>query len=296
MKTFIKNLFLLLALPTVLFLCQTLPAAVTFTVTPSAVSNTYSGFITLQIGGLTNTEKVVVEKFLDLNTNGVIDGTDWLGQQFALQDGTNFVIGGVTNFNVPGDLNATTGAVTAQLNFQNGDFAQNIIGKYLFKLSSPVGHFAPLTNQFAVTNFPFAQKITGNVVSNGTSTTLPNAVVLLMPGPNSSPVAGAVANNAGSYTIQVTPGTYMLAAFRSNYLCNFSTPPVIALGGGATVTTNLILTNATASISGKVVDAANSSLGLPGIMLTMQSTNGLMGIGFTDTNGNFTVGTRPSVW
>src|ERR1017187_2024827 len=260
MKTRIQNLFLVVAL--LAGLTQTARAVVAFTVTPAAVSNTYSGLITLSIGGLTNTETVVVQKFLDLNTNGVIDGTDWLVQQFNLTDGTNFVIGGVTNFNVPGDLNATPGAITAQLNFQNGDFAQNIIGKYLFKLSSPVGHFAPLTNQFAVTNFPFAQKITGNVVSNGTSTTLSNAVVLLMPGPNSSPVAGAVANNAGSYTIQMPAGTYLPVAFRSNYLCNFSTPPVIALGGGATVTTNLILTNATGSISGRVVDAANSSLGL----------------------------------
>ena len=116
-------------------------AAVTFNVTPSAVSNTYSGTITLQIGGLTNTETVVVQKFLDLNTNGVIDGGDWLVQQFTLQDGTNFVIGGVTNFNVPGDLNATTGAITATLNFQNGDFVQNIVGKYLYKLSSPGGPF-----------------------------------------------------------------------------------------------------------------------------------------------------------
>jgi hypothetical protein len=295
-KSVIKCCRWLVALASGLLVGHSALAAVTFTITPSVVSNTYSGLITLSIGGLTNTETVVVQKFLDLNTNGVIDGTDWLVQQFALQDGTNFVIGGVTNFNVPGDLNATPGAVTAQLNFQNGDFAQNIIGKYLFKLSSPVGHFAPLTNQFAVTNFPFAQKITGNVVSNGTSTTLPNAVVLLMPGPDSSPVAGAVANNAGSYTIQVPAGTYLPVAFRSNYLCNFSTPPVIALGGGATVTTNLILTNATASISGRVVDAANSSLGLPGIMLPMQSTNGLMGIGFTDTNGNFNVGVRSGQW
>jgi len=295
-KSVVKRCRWLVALASGLLVGHSALAAVTFTNTPSAVSNTYSGLITLSIGGLTNTETVVVQKFLDLNTNGVIDGTDWLVQQFTLQDGTNFVIGGVTNFNVPGDLNATPGAVTAQLNFQNGDFMQNIIGKYLFKLSSPVGHFAPLTNQFAVTNFPFAQKITGNVVSNGTSTTLSNAVVILMPGPNSSPVAGAVANNAGGYTIQVPPGTYMLAAFRSNYLANFATAPIITLGGGATITTNLTSTNATASISGKVVDAANSSLGLPGIMLPMESANGLMGIGFTDTNGNFNVGVRSGQW
>jgi hypothetical protein len=302
MKTFIKNLFLLLALPSVLFLCQTLPAAVTFTVTPSAVSNTYIGTITLQIGGLTNTEKVVVQKFLDLNTNSVIDGTDWLVQQFTLQDGTNFVIGGATNFNVPGDLNATAGAITAALNFKNGDFVQNIIGKYLYKLSSPSGHFAPITNLFSVTNFPYAQKFTGNVVSNGTSTTLPNAVVILFSrlgsgdnGPR-NPQAGAVANNSGSYTIPVPAGTYMPMAVKSNYLGNFATAPVLILASGATLTTNLTLTSATTSISGTNVDANNSSIRLPGVMVSAQSTSGLLAITFTDTNGNFNVRVTAGTW
>jgi hypothetical protein len=133
--------------------------------------HTYNGAITLQVTGLTNTEAVVVQKSLDANTNNVIDAADLLSQQFTLQDGTNFVVGGVTNFNVPGDLNATVGAITATLNFRNGDFLQNLVGKYLYKLSSPSGHFVPLTNQFAVTNFSFPQKFTGNVVSNSTSTT-----------------------------------------------------------------------------------------------------------------------------
>ena len=66
-----------------------LAVTATFTNTPTAVSNTYSGIITLQIGGLTNTETVVVQKFMDLNTNGVIDGGDQLVQQFNLTDGTN---------------------------------------------------------------------------------------------------------------------------------------------------------------------------------------------------------------
>src|SRR6266851_2052075 len=102
-----------------LLLGQTGWATVGFTVTPSAVSNTYTGTITLQVTGLTNTETVVVQKFLDQNTNGVIGGADTLVQQFTLQDGVNSVIGGVTNRNVPGDLNSATGAITAVLNFQN---------------------------------------------------------------------------------------------------------------------------------------------------------------------------------
>jgi hypothetical protein len=277
-------------------------AAVTFNVTPSAVSNTYSGTITLQIDGLTN-KTVVIQKFLDLNTNGVIDGGDLLVQQFTLQDGTNFVIGEVTNFNVPGDLNAATGAIAATLNFQNGDFVQNIIGNYLFKLSNPGGHFEPLTNQFTVTNFPFPQTFTGNVVSNSTSTTLPNAIVLLFPpprpgnnGPSGNPLAGVVANNAGSYTVQMPPGTYMPVAFEGNYAANMGTAPVLTLAASQTITTNLTLTNATSSISGKVVDANNSSIGLPGVMVPAMSSDGLLAITFTDTNGNFNVPVTAGMW
>jgi hypothetical protein len=282
---------------------QAVFAAVTFTVTPVAVSNTYTGTISLQIGGLTNTEKVVVQKFLDLNTNGVIDGGDVLVQQFTLQDGTNFVIGGVTNFNVPGDLNATTGAITATLNFQNGDFVQNIVGNYLYVLSSPGGHFTPLTSQFAVTNFPFLQMFTGNVVSNSTSTMVSNAVVLLFPppspggsGPGGSPLAGVVANNAGSYTVQVPPGTYQLLAFRSNFVANMNTAPVLTLAASQTITTNLTLTNATGSISGTNVDDSNSSIRLPGEMIPVTSTNGLIAITFADTNGIFSVPVTASKW
>ena len=271
-------------------------AAVTFTITPSAVSNTYSGSISLLINNVPTGDTVVVQKFLDLNTNGTINSSDLLVQQFQLTDGQASVIGGVTNVNVPGDWNAATGAITATLAFKNGDFIQNIVGKYLYKLSSPAGHFTPITNVFTVTNFPFGQKFTGNVVSNGTSTVVPNAIVMLMPGPDTSPVAGAVANNAGSYTIQVPPGTYVPVAFKSNYLANFSTAPVLTLGKLATVTANLTVTNATSSIGGRIVDAANHSLGLPGILVPLQSTNGLMGVGFSDTNGNFTVGVRSGQW
>src|SRR2546421_10809294 len=121
-------------------------AAVGLTLNPSSISNTYGGLIALQITGLTNGETVVVQKFLDANTNGVIDDADLLVQQFSLTDGQASVIGGVTNFNVPGDTDTTAGQITAQLSFQDGDFVQNIIGSYAFELSSPSGHFSPLPN------------------------------------------------------------------------------------------------------------------------------------------------------
>ena len=300
MKT--TSCYVCLSAALALFAGRDAHAAVAFSVTPSAVSNTYSGTITLQVTGLTNTETVVVQKFLDLNTNGVIGGADTLVQQFTLQDGVASVIGAVTNRNVPGDLNSATGAITAVLNFQNGDFVQNLVAKYLYKLSSPGGHFTPITNSFSVTNFPFAQKFTGNVVSNNTSTTLSNSIVLLFGPPRvghggpGNPLAGCVANNAGSYSIMVPVGTYTLVAFRSNFVSSFVNPPVLTLGSGQTVTTNLTIISATNSITGKIVDAANSAIGLPGVFMPAQSTNNLVAIAFTDTNGNFTMRVTASDW
>jgi hypothetical protein len=297
MKTRLFHFFIGLAL--LGRLTQTVHAAVAFTITPSAISNTYSGPITLQITGLTAGETVVVQKYLDANTNGVVDAGDILWQQFNLTDGTNFVIGGVTNNNVPGDTDGTAnGQITAKLNFKS-DFSQTIAGQYFFELSSPSNHFTAITNSFTVTNFPYAQQFTGTVVSNGVA--VPNAAILLFPssGPNgnNNPVGGAVANNSGIYTIRAPAGSYSLIPFKANFVANFATAPVFTLGNNATFNTNLSLFPTTKSISGKFVDASNSAIGLPGLLVPVQTQNrGLLGICFTDTNGNFTLGVSSNQW
>ena len=302
MKTWFTLSLSLIAANLFLDWVPSIHAAITFTNTPSVVSNTYPGFVTLLVSNLPAGDTVVVQKFLDANTNGIIDGRDALVQQFNLTDGLNSLIGGVTNYSVPGDLNSTTGAITAMLSFHNGDFVQNLVGRYLYKLSSPVGSFTPLTNSFTVTNFPFAQMFTGNVVSNSSGTTLSNAIVLLFPPPRPGhnglgpPLAGTVANNAGAYTIKAPPGTYTLLAFSSNYVSLAKKAPVLVLGSGATISTNLSVTNATAAISGKIVDAANNAIGLPGVFMPVQSTNGLLAFAFSDTNGNYTARVTASQW
>ncbi len=126
--------------------------AVTFINTPSAISNTYSGIVTLQISGLTNTETVVVQKYLDEDGSNVVDTSAFLVQQFKLTDGQASVFTdgatSVTNFNVPGDTDgAANGSITANL-YPSFDFEQEFVGTYSFVLSSPVGHFSPITNFF----------------------------------------------------------------------------------------------------------------------------------------------------
>ena len=279
---------------------QTAFAAASLTVSPSVVSNTYSGPITLQISGLTSGDSVVVQKYLDANTNGVIDAGDRLWQQFNLTDGqAGMVIGGVTNINVPGDTDTTAGQITAKLNFSM-EFSQTFAGNYLFKVSSPSGHFVPVTNSFVITNFFYPQKFTGTVVSNGVA--VPNASVLLFPaagmenGSAGAPVASAVANDSGVYSLPAPAGTYSLGAFKSGFVADLTAAAGVVLGAGATVATNLTLIGATQTISGRVEDVNNAGIGLPGILGAVETKNGLLGICFTDTNGNFTVGVNAGDW
>jgi hypothetical protein len=275
-------------------LCQSLTAAVTLTITPTAVSNTYTGTITLQIGGLTNGETVVVQEFLDVNTNGVIEASDWLAQQFQLTDGLPSTIGGIVNSNVPADTTATNGAITARLSFQN-NHVQSFIGKYLFRLSSPAGRFTPITSPFTVTNLPYAQGFKGAVKCSGTN--VPNALVLLFKDQvfHSNLQAGAVADNSGNYLIKAPPGTYALAALKNNYLPNRLTAPVLTLGA-TTLTTNLSLVAAASTIAGTMVDAANAGTTLPGILVSANGPNNSMAISFTDANGIFTLGVTSGQW
>ena len=300
-----SSLFLFI---TILALCLGLidPAksAVTFTITPSIVSNTYPGTISLHIAGFTNSaETVVVQKFLDVNGNGTIDSTDLLVQQFNLTVGKNSVIGGVTNYNVPGDLGSATNAISARLNFQSVDFMQNVAGQFLFRVYSASNDFPAITDTFVVSNFPFAQGITGNVYSNGVSQTLPGSVVILFPPPRSGqhgpgqPVGGAVANGAGNYTIKTPPGIYVPVAFRKGYLASFGSAPVVTVSNSVTVTTNLSVQIATNTISGTVVDAANNAIGIPGLLFPAESkSSGQLAVCFTDTNGNFSLKVGSGSW
>jgi hypothetical protein len=277
---------------TALALVQAVKAQVTFSISPAtAVSDTYTGDLTLTITGLTNGETVTLQAFLDVKANGVIDGSDLLLGQGPLTDGRALAFDGVTNLNVPGDLDAIPGQITARLPFQTAfsyrDVGQNFIGNYLFRVSSPTGRFAAITNSAAVTNANFGQSFTGAVQSNGTN--VPYALVFLLILPAGDGMAATVTDSNGNYTLEAPPGDYSVIAAKSNFVMNGSTAPSAILNSGATITTNLTLIAATQTISGSVVDSTTRN-GLGGILLTVHDkTSGLEAGAFTDSNGNFTV-------
>src|SRR5689334_8750718 len=102
------------------------PAAVTLNLSSASLSSETNATLTHTITGLAAGEKVVVERFADLNGNGQIDAGESSVRAFYVTDGVRPVIGGVVNGNVPGDDDAVTnGAIRVDLPFPGLDLILN---------------------------------------------------------------------------------------------------------------------------------------------------------------------------
>jgi hypothetical protein len=262
------------------------------TITPSAVSNTYSNALTLNVTSLTNGEQVTIQHFLDLNGNSAVDPGEPMIDAFKITDGGASVIGGVTNLNVPFDSTSATGAITTTLSFAPS--LENIVGQHIYRLASPTHRFTAVDTTFNVTNAALAQAVTGTVFA--TSTPQPNAIVVALHQPDNNYNAGAVADSNGNYFLKLSPGTYSLFAVGTNSYFDGGIAPQVTLTNGMTTTNNLFVTNAVVTISGQVYDAGNSNT-LGGVELQLsQSSGNLVAYAFTDTNGNYNAGVTSNNW
>lgn len=267
--------------------------AVTLTVSPSVVSNTYPGVITLNITGLTNTEQVVVQRWFDGNANGAIDAGETMMETFKINDGGAMVINGITNLNVPFDSNSTTGSITTALNFAASMAIENMTGHFTYAVVSPTGRFAPVMAAFTVTNAALNQSISGIIYSNGVP--LPYGIVVAQDTQAQNPVGSVMADASGHYLLTLRAGSYALISAPPNCYFDQSTAPQFTLTNGASVTNDLFLTGGgTNTISGTVYDAANSN-GIGGLLLQFQSGS-LFEVAFTDTNGNYSAAVPPNNW
>ena len=268
-------------------------AQVALTVSPSVTSNNYAGDITLNITGLTNTEKVTVQRWIDGNANGMIDPGEQMMEAFKISDGGAMVIGGVTNLNVPFDSNSATGAITTALNFAASMAIENMTGHFVYAVVSPTGRFAPVTATFTVTNAALNQSISGTIYSNGVPS--PYAVVVAQDTQQQNPVGSVIADASGHYFLTLPASSYALIGAAQNCYFDQSAAPQFTLTNGASVTNDLFLTGGgTNTISGSVYDAANSN-GIGGLLIQFQSGS-LFEIGFTDTNGNYSAAVPPAFW
>jgi len=271
-------------------------AAVALTLNPSSISNTYSGSISLQITGLTNGETVLLERFIDANSNAAVDSGEFLVQSFKVADGQVTALGGVRDTKIPGDEDgASNGQISALFYLAaSSEFARGV-GDYVFRVSSPTAHFSPVTQPFTVTQTAYAQRITGTVTSGGSPVTNAAVALLIPMGNDIEFIAATLADGAGNYSLNAAANGYVVLAAKPGYVSDLSVAPMVTLNSGQVLTQNLTLTAPTRTISGKVSDVLTSN-GIPGLQLFIQSDNNTLTFAFTDANGNFTASVASNRW
>ena len=273
-------------------------SAANFSVSPTLVSNDYSGALTFQMSGLTAGETVQIVQFYDFNANGVVDGPDRGVRSDLVTDGQAAVIGGATNRNVLGDEDGSAdGAIHSSLRFSLTPELARGVGHYVFVFSSPSNHFGTVTVPFTVASASYGQQVQGAVQCNGTNVPHAGVALVQVVAGRIKPVIGGAADAAGRYSLPAPADTYYLIAFWPGYVMDFKTAPHFALAANASVTTNLNLTAATTALSGQLVDNDNpGTLALPYSQITLFTADHLFALSVTDSNANFNVPVTPGSW
>ncbi|MEY2428447.1 MAG: hypothetical protein QOJ40_1332, partial [Verrucomicrobiota bacterium] len=271
-------------------------ATVGFTVSPANITNDYVGKVTLTITGLSAGKTVRVERFTDVNGNGVVDAaTDRVFRSFTVTDGQLPIIGGVRNLNVPGDDDgATNGAIRVDLDTPGID---NVFGtasgSFLFRVSDPLNGFTPTNKTFTVSQKAYLQGIRGRITAATNGAALPGAFVILLTG-NGNAVGGALADTTGNYAINTLPGSYLAIPLRPGYIADQTLAMATVVTNQFTTNNQALATN-TLTISGRLTDATNGA-GIAGVFMIGQSTNNLFTGAQTDTNGNYSFAVSASQW
>ncbi len=265
------------------------------TVSPASVAADYKGIVELNITGLTQGQSVLVEKLVDFNGNGVVDGNDTVVESFVVVDGRVTTIGGIRNPNIPGDEDGSiNGQIQVKRSMQAASEGDRFIGSYYYRVTGLSAGFSPVKRPFSVTSPNFGQTVSGKITVNGSPLPYAIVAVLVQTGDSSKFAGGTVADANGNYSVSVKPGGYLVLPLTPGYIGAFSSSAQVAVSAGVNATLNVAVTPATRTLSGKIVDAIDGT-GLPNLQMFFSDENNAT-IGWTDNQGNFSVGVGVGLW
>lgn len=278
-----------------LLLSGNVRGAVAVTVSPAIVTNDFVGKISIAVTGLTAGQTIRVEKYSDLNANGVVNEAEYVMRSFTVTDGQMPLLAGCTNLNVPGDEDAlANGQTRTELLFPGVDSVlDRIAAKYLVRVSDPLGSFTPITNSFEVRQRVYPQGVMGKVVDGGTGLPLTNAVVVAVFQKQPGGFA-AVADADGNYTLYSPPGNYVLIVIQSGYVTN-PNEGLVSVSSDAFAVKNLTNNTAPWTVSGQLRDSVGGT-GLAGMFIEANSSSGSFTGTFTDPNGYYNLKVTPGEW
>ena len=296
MKTFVPStkIIRIVALLTVSLFSSNPTWGATLRIEPSTVTSDYAGPITLSITALPVRHTVLIERYIDFNKNGVIDGADGLVQSFALTDGEASFIDGIRNSNVPGDEDGVAnGQIRTVLdNRALGDLRLVAI-QFVYKISSSVGAFTPVTLPFNVTEPMQAQSVTGRVTSNGSA--VPNAFVSLLSEDFQVVRLTTFTDENGNFGLNVPVGENILISAKNGYISDFTSSTPVQINDGVSSTQDINLTAPDRVITGRLTDSV-TGIGIGNINAFLGSRAGLGTAFATDSDGNFNIPIVSGEW
>jgi hypothetical protein len=267
--------------------------AISLTISPAAITNDSIGKVTLTITNLTAGKTVNVEWYADLNTNGIIDAGDLLITSFQVTDGQVPMVAGLPNLNVPGDEDGLTNGQIRVVSYYPSVASSIAIGTSLIRVSDPSDSLTSVTQAFSIMEKFYPQGITGRLTSAGTGLPLTNAVVGLQSLVGTT-LTFKHSDTNGNYSFYCVPGQYEMLGLNDNGTV-YNESPIVSVACGQTTTNNLIITNGTFFIAGRVTDAA-TGLGIPAMSVDAGTANGLAVLTFADTNGNYALQVTANTW
>lgn len=295
MKTsFIRGIFAVAAL-----LISSAHAALNFTVSPATVANESLGTVTYTVTGITPGNRVHFERFLDINSNGLIDEDDPLIRRFGVTDGSAAAVAGVRNRNIPGDDDgAQNGAIRVDLPFPGVDrVTGRMPGAFLIRATEAQAA-GEVVRAFQVTQPVLPQRITGTVRDASNGQPIPFAFIIQIP-EDGPPITSVVANASGVYTIFTPPGDFIVLATQPaiGFVAS-GNDGFVTVAANQTLERDLLLTPATATVTGRLTDSVGG-FGLQSVLVVAEREtpdNFYIAIGLTDDSGDFQLGVTPGDW
>lgn len=269
-------------------------SAAALTVTPSTIDNAYNGTVVLNITGVSTGQRVLVEKFFDVDNNSTITaGTDLLVQRFKVTDGQATSVGGRKNINVPADDDGLPGtSIQTTLYFTPGELVGRLDGRFIYRVSADSGTaFTPFTGTLMVTQKAYGGSSIGGRIMAG-AVAQSNAIVLITSGAAGDfDVKGMTKTNAtGNFSFNIPAGSYRPVPVKSGFVFNFGTSSLFTVNNGAnTAAGDILLTTRTRTISGQVRDNAGSPVTLGGMLVYSEGEPGIFSFTFSDASGNYVV-------
>jgi len=265
-------------------------ACAALTVTPSTISNSFNGEVTLTINGLSGPgQTVVVEKFYDWDNDTTVSAGDQLMQRFKVTDGLVTSVAGRRNINVPGDDIATASVIQTKLYLTPDEIPARLDGRFIFRVSPDGPGFAPFTAALTVTQQDHGGSgISGRVVA--AAVPVSGAMVIITSGaPDDFDVVGLTKTDAsGNYSLKLPPGSYRPVPVKPPYVFDVGAAPAFTVTAGAVTSAgDAALAPGPRTVSGTVRDDAATANARGGMLVYGFGSGGTFAFTFSDAAGSY---------